>query len=488
MEEDHQSPLPTPERNIAVEMVIANLINVTVTRPPSPNEPNPLSIHPDFSSIISTEGGNVLIPPESATTHPNTPVIHRLVSTLERPTTTPPDPRAAHATLTRLVHDPIMDSYPINYKDPPTCDDYPIKLGREVDPENRHPGVGYWLNDPFSGQYFPFSIPNDEDPGASKRTGAHYIHLSDDKESLIGTLGKGYPEYGLPLYLVERVDEGNYNPPPPLSLEQLENFSPDSPLIPKIQEVLEYLRDHRLTAEVARTKWLLKNQKALREQVIALYKTAEPIEHHLLEVDMQLTSARRHLQSHQAYSKISSTWLHLHPPPDHTSTHPFYVEAIPPPHCLALPKLQDEPEGHTPSLSQKKKRPKKKKSTAEKTKEKKPKKNKGGKICLQCSSDYHLSFNCPQKNRYCWQCNTTDHWPKDCLWPSTSKMSRWCSKCLKTGSHDEINCPIYKMCQTCDKRGPFGFFQTHHCKDSSSEEEGNDPSTEIYDLINPEAL
>src|SRR6266702_3958798 len=85
------------------------------------------------------------------------------------------------------------------------------------------------------------------------------------------------------------------------------------PLIPKIQEVLEYLRDHRLTAEVARTKWLLKNQKALREQVIALYKTAEPIEHHLLEVDMQLTSARRHLQSHQAYSKISSTWLHLHP-------------------------------------------------------------------------------------------------------------------------------------------------------------------------------
>src|SRR6266702_3480246 len=206
-----------------------------------------------------------------------------------------------------------MDNYPINYKDPPTCDDYPIELGREVDPANRHPGVGYWLNDPFGGHYFPFSIPNDEDPGAFERTGACYIHLSDDKESLIGTLGKGYPTYGLPLYLVERVDEGNYNPPPPLSLEQLENFSPDSPLIPKIQEVLEYLRDHRLTAEVARTKWLLKNQKALREQVIALYKTAEPIEHHLLEVDMQLTSARRHLQSHQAYSKISSTWLHLHP-------------------------------------------------------------------------------------------------------------------------------------------------------------------------------
>ncbi len=110
-----------------------------------------------------------------------------------------------------------MDSYPINYKDPPTCDDYPIKLGKDVDPANRHPGVGYWLNDPFGGHYFPFSIPNDEDPGAFERTGACYVCLSDNKESLIGTLGKGYPEYRLPLYLIECVDEGDYNPPPPLS-------------------------------------------------------------------------------------------------------------------------------------------------------------------------------------------------------------------------------------------------------------------------------
>jgi len=301
-----------------------------------------------------------------------------------------------------------MDSYPINYKDPPTCNDYPIKLGREVDQANRHPGVGYWLNDPFGGHYFPFSIPNDEDPGAFERTGAHYVHLSDNKESLIRTLGKGYPEYRLPLYLIECIDEGDYNPPPPLSLEQLENFSPDSPLVPKIQEVLEYLQDHRLTAEVARTKQLLRNQKALREQVVALYKTTEPIECHLLEVDMQLTSVRRCLQSHQAYSRISSTWLRLHPPPTHTDTHPFYIESIPPPHHLALPKLQDEPEGHTPSLSKKKKKRSTKKmpvaeaTKTEKSKEKRPKKNKGGKICLRCNSDFHLSFNCPQKNCYCW--------------------------------------------------------------------------------------
>src|SRR6266702_7715489 len=223
MEEDHQPLLASPKHNDAVEMVITNLINVTVTRPP-PRESSPLSIHPDFSSVISTKEGDVLRPPESTITRPNTPVTQCLISTLERPTTTPPDPRIAHAMLTRLVHDLVMDSYPINYKDPPTCNDYPIELGTEVDLANRHPGVGYWLNDPFGAHYFPFPIPNDEAPGAFERTGARYIRLSDDKESLIGMLGKGYPTYGLPLYL-----------------EQLENFSPDSPLIPKIQEVLEYL-------------------------------------------------------------------------------------------------------------------------------------------------------------------------------------------------------------------------------------------------------
>ena len=192
---------------------------------------------------------------------------------------------------------------------------------------------------------------------------------------------------------------------------------------------------------------------------------------------MQLTSVRRRLQSNQAYSRISSTWLRLHPPPTHSNTHPFYVESIPPPHRLALPKLQDEPEGHTPSSSKKRaKKPKKKTPRVDK-------KNKDGKLCLHCHSQFHLSFNCPQKNRYCWRCARTDHWPKDCLWPGTSDTNRWCSKCLKSGSHDEIDCPIYKLCCTCRKRGPFGFFQTHHCKDSSSEGEGNDPNTDIYDLM-----
>jgi len=162
MEEGHEPLLSTSEHDSAVEMVIANIVTAAMIRSPSPNEPNPPSIHPNFPSVVSTKGKAVLRPPESDTTRPNTPVTHRLIPTLKRPTTTPPDPRAAHAVLTRLVHDPIMDDYPINYKDPPTCNDYPIELGKDVDPANNHPGVGYWLNDPFGGHYFPFSIPNDE--------------------------------------------------------------------------------------------------------------------------------------------------------------------------------------------------------------------------------------------------------------------------------------------------------------------------------------
>src|SRR6266702_3838021 len=109
MEEDHEPLLPTSEHDSTVEMIIANIVNAAVIRSPSPDEPAPPSIHPDFPSVISTKGKEVLRPPESTTTCPNTPVIHRLISTLERPTTTPPDPRASHAALTRLIHDPVMD-------------------------------------------------------------------------------------------------------------------------------------------------------------------------------------------------------------------------------------------------------------------------------------------------------------------------------------------------------------------------------------------
>ncbi len=60
MEEDHQPLLFSPEHDATVEMVITNLVNVAMTRPPSSEKSNPPSIHPDFPSIISTEEGSVL--------------------------------------------------------------------------------------------------------------------------------------------------------------------------------------------------------------------------------------------------------------------------------------------------------------------------------------------------------------------------------------------------------------------------------------------
>jgi hypothetical protein len=92
-----------------------------------------------------------------------------------------------------------------------------------------------------------------------------------------------------------------------------------------------------------------KNQEALCKQVQAIYKTAEPTERQLLNVDRQLTSARRRLQENRAHIHISNRFLILHPPVDDTMVYPM----IPPPHHLAMPQLHDEPEGHTPSHSKK---------------------------------------------------------------------------------------------------------------------------------------
>src|SRR6266702_1857474 len=84
-EEDYQ-PLPfSPENDNTIEMVIANLVNVAMTSPPS-HQTDPPPIHQDFPTAASAEGGSVLRPAESTTTRPNTPVIHRLASTFERPT------------------------------------------------------------------------------------------------------------------------------------------------------------------------------------------------------------------------------------------------------------------------------------------------------------------------------------------------------------------------------------------------------------------
>src|SRR5260370_34009001 len=98
----------------------------------------------------------------------------------------------------------------------------------------------------------------------------------------------------------------------------------------------------RLTAEVNRTRRLLKNQGALKDQVQAIYETAEPLERRLWDVNMQLSSARRCLQENQAFRRISDHWNRLHRPPleEASSSH---IDATPPPHRHSMPRLRDEP-------------------------------------------------------------------------------------------------------------------------------------------------
>src|SRR5260370_21032098 len=126
----------------------------------------------------------------------------------------------------------------------------------------------------------------------------------------------------------------------------------------------------RLTAEVNRTRRLLKNQGALKNQIQAIYETVEPLERRLWDVNMQLSSARRRLQENQAFIRISDHWNRLHPPPLEESSSP-HIDPIPPPHRLAMPHLHDEPDRPTPSSSKT-------------TRVTRNKKNKDRQLCLRC--------------------------------------------------------------------------------------------------------
>src|SRR5258708_27019801 len=257
------------------------------------SSPSPQPINPDLPFVEVTDPKLVLHPPRTipappGLTRPSTPVIHR--STTE-------EARSAHAALTRLIHDPALDNYPINYE-------------RVTSPDlDDHPGHPFWLNEPWGNRYFKFLIPCED----STKQEAKYVRLSQDQESLIGTMGKGQPHYGLPLFLLPQEGEDR-DLTPTVTTELLQQLHKDSPLVPKIQEVLDDLQDVRLTAEVNRTRRLLRNQDALKSQVQAIYETAEPLERRLWDVNIQLSSARRRLQENQASVRISDHSTHLHPP------------------------------------------------------------------------------------------------------------------------------------------------------------------------------
>src|SRR5258708_714344 len=151
------------------------------------SSPSPQPINPDLPFVEVTDTKIVLhpsrtIPAPPGLTRPPTPVVHRPMTE---------EARSAHATLTRLIHDPALDDYPINYErvTPPDLDD--------------HPGYPFWLNEPWGNRYFKFLIPCEN----STEHEAKYIKLSPDQESLIGTMGKAQSHYGLPLFLLPQARE-----------------------------------------------------------------------------------------------------------------------------------------------------------------------------------------------------------------------------------------------------------------------------------------
>src|SRR5258708_39624185 len=115
--------------------------------PPTPlsghSSPSPQPINPDLPFVEVTTTKLVLHPPRTipappGLTRPPTPVVHRPMTE---------EARSAHAALTRLIHDPALDDYPINYErvTPPDLAD--------------HPGPPFWLNEPWGNRYFNALIP-----------------------------------------------------------------------------------------------------------------------------------------------------------------------------------------------------------------------------------------------------------------------------------------------------------------------------------------
>src|SRR5258708_34200230 len=87
------------------------------------SSPSPQPIKPDLPFVEVTDTKLVLHPPRTipappGLTRPSTPVIHRSATE---------DARSAHAALTRLIHDPALNHYPINYEPvtPPDLDNNP---------------------------------------------------------------------------------------------------------------------------------------------------------------------------------------------------------------------------------------------------------------------------------------------------------------------------------------------------------------------------
>ena len=221
----NNAPSPKPAEPMTIDL--------TTSSPPISvsSSPSPPPIHPDLPSIRVTNQGLVLRVPIPTTslappgnTRPPTPVIHRST----------PDYRAAHAALTRLINDPAMDAFPINYdrQTPPDNDDYP--------------GTPYWQYNPTKTNGLKMKIPDDTDHHNAP-VWAKYLRISNDKESLMGTMGKDRPVYGQPLFLI--LEYGTYVPPA-LTLEQYKNLHPDSPSRPQIQEVLHNLQNPQITAEI----------------------------------------------------------------------------------------------------------------------------------------------------------------------------------------------------------------------------------------------
>src|SRR5260370_8488475 len=117
-------PSPSPmEVTLTPNQEIIDVDDIPQTPNSVHESPSPQPINPELPFVEVTTTKLVLHPPRTipappGLTRPPTPVVHHPMAE---------EARSAHAALTKLIHDPALDDYPINYEriTPPDLADHP---------------------------------------------------------------------------------------------------------------------------------------------------------------------------------------------------------------------------------------------------------------------------------------------------------------------------------------------------------------------------
>ncbi len=336
----------------------------------------------------------------------------------------------------------------------------PIDYNRTTEPANDDPDLPFFPNLPSSFRYYPLLIPSDDSYHATQVV-APFIYYRNQRQEVVGTMGRDKPLYAAPVYL------STPNPthlPIPLTNSQLLQFSRENPRAYAIDETLRRLEDPRIDAEVSRLRDKLELQIKIEKQLDDLRAQETRLRGTRFDVEQTIGSIQDRMERAGLYQTLADAYARMITGPTRSpSDAPFRLRPRGP---LEMPRLNDTPHSS---------------------------------LCWQCDSPNHKWRRCPQWKgpKKCNWCGSYTHWSNKCLFkrlkievPRGSRtveealeqkenIPTWCGKCLRNNAgHEEVDCPTREQCRACGRRGPLGFMRSHRCPPIDDE----DPANEEVDI------